>query len=127
MSVLYSSTDDYYFSYLGYQCDAGSSLQSLNCPANTSNLYLAVVTSPGLNQVTAEFCQPTYWIQEVNVTVTASDMAVISSTPLAPAVELSQDDFKSSIFQTIIWTGRPGIDVFPRIKSFGDVIIIKIC
>ena len=114
--------DSYCFSYLGYQTDLGT---SLNCPVNTSNLYLATMAAPKLEYITAEFCQPSYWIQTVDLTVRESDMAVVSTKPLAAPSKLSYDDFNATEFQAIIWTGRLGLslgDMWEMLTSNGNLL-----
>ena len=125
-SALYCSDLDssYCFSYTGYLTPAGLSLQTMGCPANASNLYLAISATPKLEQVTAEFCQPTYWIQEVNLTVTEQDQAVVSSIPLGLPTELTLDDFNATTFQTVIWSGLPVGGSWRPDEINGDVIDI---
>ena len=121
-SEIINSDDDYCLTYLGYETYFGESLQAKGCSANASNLYLAVMVSPKLEHITAEFCQTSYWIQDVSLTVAESDMAVVSSTPLAPLVKLSYADFNATSFQSIIWTGRLEGSMWRMIISNGDVI-----
>ena len=120
----YGDQSDYYFRYIGYQASSWSSgsLQELGCPLNASSLYLAVVEAPNLEHIISEFCQPSYWIQDVNLTVTESDMAVVSSTPLAPPSQLRYDDFNSTEFQVIIWTGQLSGDFWRMDEANGDLI-----
>ena len=114
--------NSYCFSYTGYQISAGLSLQNMGCPGNASNLFLAIVIIPKLSQVVAEFCQPTYWIQEVNLTVTEHERAVVGSIPISPPTQLTLDDFNATNFQTAMWSGMPLGDVSQPDRINGDVV-----
>ena len=95
----------------------------MSCPVNSSGLYLAFIGSPFGEHITAEFCQASYWIQDVILTVAEHDMAVVSSTLLASPVKLSYDDFNPTSFQSILWIGKPDISTkFPPKVDLRDEI-----
>ena len=117
--------DEYCFWYIGHQEDTENS-PSISCPVNSSSIYLAIMATPMVEHITAEFCQTSYWIQDGILTVKEHDMTVVSSTPLASPVKLSYDDFNATSFQTILWKGQLRGDSSIICSSNGILSITKI-
>lgn len=97
--------------YIGYYLDqhVDYSLSGLGCPSPVnSHLFLALWGKSWLSpepNVTALFCEPTYWSQEVNATVTVPGMDVSKVVPSGPQIPLPDSQFNRSAFEYIIGTG----------------------
>ena len=75
---------------------------------HNSHTFLAIwgadLASPAPN-ITALFCEPAYWVQGVNVTVTVPNITLSNVTPLASPVPLKSDIFNISNYEYVIGTG----------------------
>ncbi|KAI9830034.1 MAG: hypothetical protein M1819_005864 [Sarea resinae] len=96
--------------YVGYYDDPNVdwSLQGLGCPPNASHNFLAVWSEGHgsfTSNITAMFCEPTYFVQDVNATITIPELVVASVTPQGPQRVLSDDLFNITDFEYIIGTG----------------------
>ncbi|KAL8871434.1 MAG: hypothetical protein Q9174_002731 [Haloplaca sp. 1 TL-2023] len=118
-----SGADSYrWFSlYIGYYDDPYGdwSLSYLGCPPNASHNFLAIWADSldGVyTNVTAIFCEPTYFMQRVNVTILASNKSVTDVTPLGPLMDLSPEHFNVTDFEYLIGAGMP--HVLPRGDAF---------
>ena len=123
--------------YMDTQSDyALSSLPSCAAP-NNSHTFLALWAANLGSQnpnITAIFCEPSYWIQDVNATVTVPNMTVSDLVPLASPVPLTHDVFNVSNYEYVIGTGAGAttssrrsdishtlsvIDQVPRLQRMG--------
>ena len=98
--------------YIGYYMDTQSdyalSSQSGCAAPNNSHTFLALWAANLESQnpnITALFCEPSYWIQDVNATVTVPNMTVSNLVPLASPVPLTDDVFNVSNYEYVIGTG----------------------
>jgi len=106
--------------YVQYYDDAHAdwALQNPNCTVDHSHNFLALwginlpLVVDGIDwrkvgNLTALFCQPTYYVRTVTATVNASDHAVvgISYDTTLPPVTLSEDIFNVTNFEYVIGTG----------------------
>lgn len=110
-AVQLSYTDNEYTAlYIGYYNDPNVdwSLSNLGCPANASHTFLAIwardngSTTQG---VTALFCQPEYWLQSVNATITVPNTIITDVVPLELPSLLPDDTFNASAFEYVIGSG----------------------
>ncbi len=85
------------------------SLYGLGCAApNNSHTFLvhwAANLKSQIPNITALFCEPAYWVQSVNATITVPNMAVSNIVPKASPVPLASEMFNVSKFEYIIGTG----------------------
>ena len=83
-------------------------LSQMGCSSDEfSHTFLAFVGT-GQNESirsTAIFCEPSYWSQEANVTVSAQNQSVLNITPLGSPSRLSPNVFNISNFEYVIGTG----------------------
>lgn len=124
--------------YIGYYSDQHTdyALSQSGCAApNNSHTFLAIWASNLRSQIpniTALFCEPAYWVQSVNATVTVPNMAVSNIVPLASPVPLASEMFNVSNFEYLIGTGAMTnsqrsdisrttsiIDQRPRLRKLG--------
>jgi len=97
--------------HIGYYSDqhVDCSLSGLGCAApNNSHTFLALWAANLKSQIpniTALFCEPAYWVQSVNATITFPNMAVSNIVPNASPVPLASEMFNVSKFEYIIGTG----------------------
>ncbi|KAI4220980.1 MAG: hypothetical protein L6R40_008663 [Gallowayella cf. fulva] len=98
--------------YIGYYLDQFSdySLSGMGCPSlANSHLFLALWgQSSGGNhggKVSSTFCEPSYWTQEVNATVTIPSMNILEVIPTAPRIPVADSDFNRTAFEFVIGTG----------------------
>ena len=91
--------------YISYYLDYNDwSLAGRGCAeANNSHTFLAVWGS-SVN-VTALFCEPTYWSQHVNATVEIPSMSVSNIVPLAEPEQVTQDSLNITNFEYMLGTG----------------------
>ncbi|KAL8986800.1 MAG: hypothetical protein Q9177_003936 [Variospora cf. flavescens] len=114
--------------YIGYYTDQHSdySLEGLGCASSVnSHLFLGLWGKSSKvhdHQPTAFFCEPNYWIQNVNATVTVPTMSVSSMAPLGPQVPLPDSKFNSSAFEYIIGTGAQLVSQRADISATTSVI-----
>ncbi|KAL9006623.1 MAG: hypothetical protein Q9188_000660 [Gyalolechia gomerana] len=115
--------------YVGYYLDQHSdfSLSGCGCPSpNNSHTFLALWgESRGKNpnvSVTAYFCEPSYWVQDVNATVAFPSMNVSAVVPLGPRTALSDDHFNRSAFEYTIGTGAQSASQRADISETTSVI-----
>ncbi|PVI00457.1 hypothetical protein DM02DRAFT_728559 [Periconia macrospinosa] len=59
------------------------------------------------NNVTAIFCEPKYYAQDVNATVDSKTQRPKRTIPLGPQRELSEEIFNKTMFEKLIATGTP--------------------
>lgn len=98
-------------SYIGYYSDQYTdySLSELGYAApNNSHTFLALWAAnlgSQIPNITALFCEPAYWVQSVNATITVPKMAVSNIVPKASLVPLTSGMFNISNFEYLIGTG----------------------
>ena len=73
-------------------------------------------------QITALFCEPHYWSQNVSITVDATNKTVLGSTPVGQSYPLGFDRFNVSTFEYILGTG--GIPVSRRADVTDSMLAI---
>ena len=138
-SITFKNSPPFAGLYIGYymdqQSDYGLSTETGCTALNNSNTFLAIwgtdLASPAPN-ITALFCEPAYWIQNVNVTVTVPKMTVSNIAPLASPVPLTSDVFNISNYNYAIGTGATTssqrsdiprttafVDQYPRLQKMG--------
>ena len=125
--------------YIGYHMGQFSdySLSGMGCPSLTNkHLFLALwgqyMGDNGGANVSAVFCEPTYWTQEVNATVAVPSMNVSDVSPLGPRIPLPDNMFNRTTFEYNIGTGAQAkspradipettniIDQWPRMAELG--------
>ncbi|KAL8673201.1 MAG: hypothetical protein Q9168_002353 [Polycauliona sp. 1 TL-2023] len=107
--------------YIGYESDQHADYylsNYLNCPPSPTKKHLFFAIwgqTSGSDHVTdqsAAFCEPTYWTQQVNATVTVPGMNVTEVSPLGPRVTLPDEVFNRTAFEYGIGTGAQ--QVFSR-------------
>lgn len=115
--------------YIGYHMDQHSdySLPGCGCPsAVNSHLFLAIWgQSPMKNPEaipTAIFCEPEYWTQAVNATVTVPTMTVTDIVPLGPQVSLPDSHFNRTAFEYDIGTGAQPVSQRADISETTSII-----
>ncbi|KAI4196480.1 MAG: hypothetical protein LQ350_006519 [Teloschistes chrysophthalmus] len=116
--------------YVGYYLDqhADYSLSGIGCPSLTNtHLFLAVWgkswdEDPEAS-VTALFCEPSYWTQQVNATLTAPSMNVSKVVPLGPRLPMSDKDLNRTAIEYVIGTGAQAVS--KRADVSEDVSIIN--
>jgi hypothetical protein len=107
--------------YIGYYDDANvdSSLQLAGCPIQASHETLVIwklassTDAPNFHNssnATALFCTPSYYSQSVNATVTIPDRKVLSVQPVGPKVPLTDKEFNTTHFETLLANGIPAQD-----------------
>ncbi|KAL8851198.1 MAG: hypothetical protein Q9221_003829 [Calogaya cf. arnoldii] len=103
--------------YVGYHTNQfiDYSLDGMGClsPAN-SHLFLALWGQASAQNpegdVSAFFCEPSYWTQEVNATVTVPGMNVTEIIPQGPRMNLPDSRFNRTAFEYNIGTGSQAIN-----------------
>ncbi|KAL9638011.1 MAG: hypothetical protein Q9204_001648 [Flavoplaca sp. TL-2023a] len=115
--------------YIGYYLDqhADYSLGGMGCPSLTNkHLFLALweeaVGNNGASKVTAVFCEPTYWTQQVEATVRVPSMNVTEMSPLAPRIPLPDDMFNRTALEYGIGTGAQGVSSRADISQTTNII-----
>ncbi|KAK3378246.1 hypothetical protein B0H63DRAFT_418148 [Podospora didyma] len=103
--------------YVGYDDHATLDyhLGGTNCPKSSRNQFLAIWALLDKNRyphetaMTALFCEPSYWKQNVSITVSAAinEPDEQSVVILGPKERLSQDEFNSTALEYLIGTGTP--------------------
>ena len=96
--------------YIGYYDDPNVdwSLSLLGCNTDASHSFLAIWThneGPNISNMTALFCEPAYWVQAVNATVSYSGSNVVDVLPVDSKSRMSPDIFNISNFEYIIGVG----------------------
>ncbi|KAF3060780.1 hypothetical protein CFAM422_011017 [Trichoderma lentiforme] len=115
--------------YIGYYTSPYSDYQladSKNCPAtaNSTHQFLAAWVStkggsakqlPEVN-ITALFCQPSYYKQQVMITVDTNGFQPLNTSiqPISPPELLTEKEFNSTSFEFLIANGMP-------MEQVGDV------
>ncbi len=131
---LSNGRDAFFVGYIGYWDDARVdwALESPACGMNASHQFLALVsgvTTDGVVNSTAMFCETSYTKQDVMVTVSAGTQQPDSSSimPLGDPVSLGEDEFNITAYEYLIGTGFPSIDE-PRdfggdlrLEQFGSI------
>jgi len=100
------ATNDPTALYIGWYMDQHISyaLSQMGCPSeNFSHTFLAYF-SDGLTS-TALFCEPSYWTQQVNATLMATDRTILEIMPLGTPEPLADTLFNISNFEYILGTG----------------------
>jgi len=113
-------TYKYNVMYIGYWNDAHLDwhLAGDNCTREASHQFLAIFadmvpdTREPVSNVSAVFCEPSYWKQDVSVTVSADSRrpADTSITALGPPVRLGDDEFNITAYEYFIGTGFSPVD-----------------
>ncbi|OIW30379.1 hypothetical protein CONLIGDRAFT_367130 [Coniochaeta ligniaria NRRL 30616] len=97
--------------YIGYHENAQLDwyLQNPNCSTAASHQFLAIWIAQDTKDMTALFCEPSYWKQSVMVTISADDKTPDESSliPLGDAEPLGESEFNSTAFEYLIGTGVP--------------------
>lgn len=100
--------DTYHMHYYGWYTSAHAS-QAIGvptCPSDFSNNFLAVTTKGDLEdlEMTALFCETSYWKQRVNVTVPDSNFRPddASITPAGPVEVLPDTEFNTTGFEYLL-------------------------
>ncbi|KAK2763095.1 hypothetical protein FQN54_009729 [Arachnomyces sp. PD_36] len=103
--------------YIGYFDDPyiSYSLAMGGCSEDASNKFLAIYRrtsryAPNFedpSNATALFCEPSYFSQPVDATVTFPDYSVVETVPTGPKKALTSDDFMMRRFHYILGTGVP--------------------
>jgi hypothetical protein len=108
----------YRMMYIGYQNSAWANyfLASPTCSRNSSNQFLAVwarFIDVEDSNVTATFCETSYFKQRVSVTVSADTFRPDDSSikPLGPREPLPQTEFNSSAFEYLIGSGVSAVEM----------------
>ncbi|RDW62552.1 hypothetical protein BP5796_10854 [Coleophoma crateriformis] len=114
-----TGTDRYMLNYIGYYNNPvlDWALQNPNCTLEFSNNFLALfataasrVKSGVYSNLTAIFCEPSYYYMSSSVQVNASSLAVESVRNNDPPLPMSSSLFNTSNFEYIIGTGVPSTD-----------------
>lgn len=114
--------------YFGYYTDQHSdfSLQGCGCASSiNSHLFLGLwgkSSEDHQHHTIAFFCEPSYWVQDVNATVIVPTMSVSSVTPLGSPVPLPDSKFNRSAFEYIIGTGAQSVSRRADISATTSVI-----
>lgn len=109
--------------YVGYHTSPYEDFHLANsvfCPAteNSTHQFLAIWASTTLSSnfsvtpevnVTALFCQPSYYKQQVVVSITTDDYKSQNTSiqPISPREPLTENEFNSTSFEFLIATGMP--------------------
>ncbi|UKZ93441.1 uncharacterized protein TrAFT101_008355 [Trichoderma asperellum] len=109
--------------YVGYHTSPYEDFHLANsvyCPAteNSTHQFLAIWASTTLSSnfsvtpevnVTALFCQPSYYKQQVVVSITTDDYKSQNTSiqPISPREPLTEKEFNSTSFEFLIATGMP--------------------
>ncbi|KAI9880048.1 MAG: hypothetical protein M1830_005780 [Pleopsidium flavum] len=110
----------YFFQYIGYydSAEADYALEQPSCPPSASHNYLALwgdgATLTGTEtypNLTAMFCESSYYVQDVNATVNLPGFTVSAVSPTSSKRELSNDTFNITNFEYIIGTGASPLDI----------------
>jgi hypothetical protein len=123
--------------YLGYKTNPlqSGNLEGPNCPAtsNSTHQFLAIwekttpssnssIGSPTANNVniTALFCQPSYYKQQVLVTVVTDGYQPQNTSiqPISSKETLSEKEFDSTAFEYLLSTGTRSQDVINITQDF---------
>lgn len=115
--------------YIGYHMNQfiDYSLDGMGCrsPAN-SHLFLGLWGhSPKENStvdVTAFFCEPSYWTQEVKATVTVPGMDVSEIIPQGPRINLPDSQFNRTAFEYNIGTGSQAVSLRADVSETTNLI-----
>ncbi|KAL9581934.1 MAG: hypothetical protein Q9203_005698 [Teloschistes exilis] len=115
--------------YIGYYLDQHIdwSLSGIGCPSlSNSHLFLALwgkswEKNPNAS-VTALFCEPSYWTQDVNATLTVPSMNVSDVVPLGPRIPLTDNDFNRTAFEYVIGTGAQAVSERADVSESTSVI-----
>ncbi|KAI4255043.1 MAG: hypothetical protein L6R42_006936 [Xanthoria sp. 1 TBL-2021] len=115
--------------YIGYEMDqhADYSLSDMGCPSpSNQHQFLAVwgqsLGGDRVTNVSAAFCEPTYWTQEVNATVTVPSMNVTEISPLGPRITLPDGLFNRTAFEYGIGTGAQAISERADISETTNIV-----
>lgn len=105
---------DYMMLYVGYYNDPNLDyfLENDNCSSQFSNNFLALwapassrIARGVYTNLTAVFCETSYYTQEAYVTVNASDSSVNGATPIGNRSALPPNFFNTSLFEYISGVG----------------------
>ena len=96
--------------FIGWYMDQHSdyALSEMGCPSEDfshSFLLFWGTRRQGRFESTAIFCEPQYWSQKANVTVSTLDLSVSNITALEQPTPLSWTEFNISNFEYVIGTG----------------------
>jgi hypothetical protein len=88
---------------------------SQNCPAAKNHTFFAAFTrnkkreSDPVQNITAMFCEPTYYAQEVNATVDRASKQPLRFVPLGPKQPMRDDEnvFNTTLMEMILSGGYP--------------------
>ncbi|KAK4082836.1 uncharacterized protein Triagg1_1726 [Trichoderma aggressivum f. europaeum] len=126
--------------YVGYYTSPFSDYQladTENCPAtaNATHQFLAVwvSTKGGSAQkmpevdITALFCEPSYYKQQVMVTVDTNGFQPLNSSiqPISPPEHLTEKEFNSTSFEFLIANGMPMEQVLDITRDFPFEYVIE--
>lgn len=115
--------------YIGYEMDqhADYSLSGMGCPLPTNQHQFLALWGQSLGgdretNVSAAFCEPTYWTQEVSATVTVPSMNVTEISPLGPRITLPDGLFNRTAFEYGIGTGAQAISGRADISETTNIV-----
>ncbi len=115
--------------YIGYDLDqrADYSLSGMGCPSATNkHLFLAMwgqnLGGDRETNVSAVFCEPTYWTQEVNATVTVPTMNVTEISPLGPRMTLPDGVFNRTALEYGIGSGAQEVSSRADISETTNIL-----
>lgn len=122
-------TKPYKMQYIGYQnaAWADNTLAAPSCGRDAWNEFLATwayYDEPNEKiDITASFCEPSYFQQKVTASVRATDLRPITESikPHEEPRELSASDFNSSAFHFLIGSGVPPVTT-PRDYPFTHLV-----
>lgn len=92
--------------YIGWYMDQNINyaLSLMGCSSETFSHTFFAYFSEGADS-TALFCEPSYWMQQVNTTIKATDMTALEISPLGIQEPLTDSLFNVSNFEYMIGTG----------------------
>lgn len=92
--------------YIGWNMDehVDYALSQMGCSSEIFSHTFLAYFSKGVDS-TVLFCEPSYWMQQVNATIQAIDMTVLKMVPLNPPEPLPDTLFNISNFEYVIGTG----------------------
>ena len=109
-----SNTSGVYLQYAGYQYDPVSDISILEsdpsdiCSRKWQHTFLAIwglIDSGTASNITAQFCEPRYYAQDVMATVWSSNLSVLDYQSIGPKKLLGPEQFNSTNFEYILNTG----------------------
>lgn len=122
---------NYQLHYLAWYSSAyaSQSFGTPTCPSQFSNQFLAIASKGTLNDsdITALFCETSYWKQQVSVTVPDSDFRPKDSsiTPDGPIEELPVSEFNSTGFEYLLGASVSEVQGSSGLRDYPDNLIMN--